>query len=194
MVQIVGKLTWKRNQASKEKEKKIMMKMSGKYFCGNEISDYGQEHGFVDYATLVKAFDAVLNNDIISKTYDIGYWDQESGFNNDYSEEIEEIEEQIENLTDLITDETSEEEETKITEQIEDLEAKKEEYEEAQDYYPEIFQYYIVSDSGAEILKECNEIVFYNDALDMYVWGVTHWGTAWSHVLTDIPCNCGYEE
>lgn len=48
-----------------------MMKMSGKYFCGNEISDYGQEHGFVDYATLAKAFDAVLNNDIISKTCDI---------------------------------------------------------------------------------------------------------------------------
>ena len=30
------------------------------YFYGNKISDYGLEHGYVDYATLSKAFDAVL--------------------------------------------------------------------------------------------------------------------------------------
>ena len=34
----------------------------GKYFYGNEISEYGQEHGYVDYATLAKAFDAVLGS------------------------------------------------------------------------------------------------------------------------------------
>ena len=27
----------------------------GKYFCGNEISKYGREHGYVDYATLAKS-------------------------------------------------------------------------------------------------------------------------------------------
>lgn len=58
----------------------------------------------------------------------------------------------------------------------------------------EIFQYYIVSDSGAEILKSVNEIVFYNVALDMYVWGVTHYGTAWSYVLTDVKIELGKEE
>ena len=124
------------------------MKVTGKYFYGNEISEYGQENGYVDYATLAKAFDAVLNNDIISNTYDIGYWECVSG--NDYDEET--------------------------------------------DCYAEIFQYYIVSDQGAEILQECNEIVYYNEKLDMYVWGVTHYGTAWSYVLTDIKCNCGYDE
>ena len=37
-------------------------KLSGTYFCGNEASDYAKENGFLDYATLAKAFDAVLNN------------------------------------------------------------------------------------------------------------------------------------
>ena len=124
------------------------MKVSGKWFYGNEISEYGQENGYVDYSTLAKAFDAVLNNDIISNTYDIGYWECVSG--NDYEEETDE--------------------------------------------YAEIFQYYIVSDHGAEILQEAGEIVYYNEKLDMYVWGVTHYGTAWSNVLTDIKCNVGYDE
>lgn len=123
------------------------MKLTGKYFYGNEISEYGQEHGYLDYATLAKAFDGVLNNDIISKTSDIGYWDCVSG--NEYDEET--------------------------------------------DTYADIYQYYIVSDNGAEILQEIGEIVYYNETLDMYVWGVTHYGTAWAYVLTDVRCNVGYE-
>lgn len=54
------------------------------------------------------------------------------------------------------------------------------------DYY-EIYQYYIISDGGARILKDLtDELVFYHEELDMYLWGITHFGTAWSHVLTDI--------
>lgn len=124
------------------------MKLYGSYFCGNKISDYGIENGFLDYATLAKAFDAVLNNDIMAMTADIGYWDIVSGFQ---------------------ADEDGEE----------------------SDYFPEVFQYYIVSDSGAEILREIGEVLFYNDTLDMYIWGVTHYGTNWSYVLTNVPCNCG---
>lgn len=124
------------------------MKLYGDYFYGNQISEYGREHGFLDYATLAKAFDAVLNNDIMEKTADIGYWDIVSGF-------------------------------------------RAEEDGEENDYFPEVYQYYIVSDSGAEILQEIGEVLFYNDTLDMYVWGVTHYGTNWAYVLTDVPCNCG---
>ena len=141
------------------------MFVHGKYFYGNEISEYGQQNGYVDYGTLAKAFDAVLNNDIIQKTYDIGYWEQESGMI-DNSEEIEELQEKIEEL----------------------------EEEQENSYNEECYQYYIVSDNGAEILKEINEIVFYNEELDMYVWGVTHCGTAWSYVLTNIKCNVPYED
>ena len=117
--------------------------MFKKYFYGNEISEYGRKNGFVDYRTLAKSFDAVLNNDIINKTSDIGYWDVING--SEYNEET--------------------------------------------DSYADIFQYYIISAQGAEILqRETEEIVFYNEELDMYVWGVTHFGTAWDYVLTDIEC------
>lgn len=163
------------------------MFVHGKYFYGNEVSEYGQEHGYVDYRTLAKAFDAVMNNDIIQKTIDIGYWEQESGFV-DHSEEIEELQEAIEEL--MLDNENDEH-----TEEIDELQEKINELEEEQEnaYNAEIYQYYIVDGNGAEILKEAGEIVFYNDALDMYVWGVTHWGTSWDYVLTDIKCNVPYD-
>lgn len=53
--------------------------------------------------------------------------------------------------------------------------------------YLEVYQYYIISDGGARLLKQCtDELVFYNEKLDIYVWGVTHFGTSWDYVLTDI--------
>lgn len=164
------------------------MVVHGKYFYGNEISEYGQELGYVDYGTLAKAFDAVLNNEIIQKTYEIGYWEQESGMI-DNSDEIEELNEQI---SELMLDNENDEH----TEEIEELQAKIDELEEEQEnsYNEDIYQYYIVSDNGAKILEEINEIVFYNEELDMYVWGVTHYGTAWSYVLTNIKCNVPYED
>lgn len=131
---------------------KKQLKLAGKYFCGNEISNYGKEHGFLDYDTFSRAFDHVLNNSIFKLGQDIGYgWELVNGLDFDYEEE-EIIEE------------------------------------------PEVFQWYIVSDSGAQIIQDyTNEILYYHDELDIYLWGVTHWGTGWDYVLTDIPCNCGYD-
>lgn len=164
----------------------------GEYFCGNKISDYGLENGHVDYGTLSKAFDAVLNNEIMTKTFDIGYWDQVSGFV-DNSEEIEALREEAERI-----DETagmlSEEQEEAANSRLDEINERIEELEAEQDEQPEVFQWYIVSDPGAEILKEAGEIVYYNEALDMYLWGVTHYGTSWDYVLTDIPCNTGKVE
>lgn len=58
----------------------------------------------------------------------------------------------------------------------------------SEDYQdPEVFQEFIVSSQGAEILQDAGEIVYYSERLDLYIWGVAHWGTAWDHVLTDIP-------
>ena len=172
-------------------------KLAGTWFCGNEASDYAKEKGYLDYATLAKAFDAVLNNDIIKNTCDIGYWDIENGSEEYYEdnngnrytydekeEKVEELEAKIEELEEIETEEA----EAQIEEIREDIEALED------THYDEIFQYYIISDNGAEILKNwTNEIVFYNEVLDMYVWGVTHCGTAWSYVLTDIKLNCGDE-
>lgn len=157
------------------------------YFYGNRISDYGLENGYVDYRTLAKAFDGILNNNIMEKTYDIGYWEMESGMV-DYSDEIEELNNEIGSIQfDIDIEEYENEEElAEMKSKIEELENKVEELENEQNYSNEIFQYYIVDDNGARILSECNEIVFYNEELDMYVWGVTHWGTSWDYVLTDI--------
>ena len=125
-------------------------KIAGKYFCGNEISAYGQEHGFLDYATFAKAFDAVLNNNIFGMGWNIGNgWEPVNGS--------------------MYDEETDEEQ--------------------------EVFQWFIVSDSGAQMIQDyTDEILYYHEELDIYLWGVTHWGTSWDYVLMDIPCNCGYEE
>ena len=50
-----------------------------------------------------------------------------------------------------------------------------------------IFQDYIISEMGATILYELtDEIVFYNEKLDLYVWAIDHFGTSWDYVLTDV--------
>lgn len=46
---------------------------------------------------------------------------------------------------------------------------------------------YIISRRGYVFLKEyTDELVFYNENLDLYIWAVTHWGTSWEYVLTDV--------
>lgn len=172
-------------------------KLYGTTFCGNEASDYAKENGYLDYATFSKAFDAVLNNSIMENTCEVGFWEQENGII-DNSEEIDALKEEItdiENRLEFLTDEEIEEaqmlqeEIDSIQEQIEEL---KEEQE--QSYNQDIFQYFIVSDQGAEMIKQYTEDpLFYNETLDMYVWGITHYGTAWSYVLTDVNLNCKEE-
>ena len=152
-----------------------------KYYYGNAVSEYGLEKERVDYATLAKCFNAVLNNDIMSLTYDIGYWEQVSGII-DNSEEIEELEEKRDELEEENENNPSqiiENEINEINEQIEELE--NEQYND-----PEVFQWFIVDDCGAKLLQDISEIVYYNEKLDMYLWGVTHCGTSWNYVLTSI--------
>lgn len=160
---------------------KKKMKKEQKYYYGNPISDYGMEHGYVDYATLAKCFDSVLNNDIMSLTYDIGSWEQVSG-TIDNSEEIDELEEKRDELEEQNKDNPSqilENEINGINDQIEELERE-------QNDEIEVFQWFIVDDWGARLLQDINEIVYYNEKLDMYLWGVAHYGTSWDYVLTSI--------
>ena len=65
-----------------------------------------------------------------------------------------------------------------------------EDYDEETEEYTEVFQWYIVPKWAVdEILKDAGEIVYYCEELDIYLWGVTHWGTSWDYVLTNIPLN-----
>lgn len=161
--------------------KKKMKKEKKYYYYGNPISEYGLENGRVDYATLAKAFDAVLNNDIMNLTYDIGSWEQVSGII-DNTDQIEELEEKIDELEEENENNPSqiiENEVNKINEQIEELENE-------QNDDQEVFQWFIVDDWGARLLQDIDEVVYYNEKLDMYLWGVTHYGTSWDYVLTSI--------
>ena len=50
-----------------------------------------------------------------------------------------------------------------------------------------VLQDFIISRYGFEMLKEyTNELVFYNEELNVYIWAVTHWGTGWAYELTDV--------
>ena len=185
-----------------------MFNIYADYFFGNKISDYGIENKRVDYGTLAKAFDAVLNNDFMNNMYAAGYeWEMVSGMV-DNSERIEELETDIEELRgdaeelrgraydlsdagDISGCDELENKANDILDRVRELEEEKEELEREQDELPEVFQWYIVSDAGARILEECNEILYYCEPLDVYLWGVTHYGTAWSYVLTNIPCMTG---
>lgn len=157
-----------------------------RYFYGNEVSSYGVEHGKVDYRCFSEAFDAVLNNELMQTLEGAGYYfEMVSGFV-DNSEEIDALTEKIDALEEL--DELTEEQDAELDELREELE----ELEEENGDIPEgdIFQYFVVSSTEwvLDLLKENNEIVFYNEELDLTIWGVTHWGTSWDYVLTDIDC------
>ena len=123
---------------------------------GNDISSYGKQNDRLDYATLSKLVGNMILNNYV---FNAGYpedWELENGF-----------------------DFWAYDEEGNEVEPYSDEEYDRE--------YVEIYQFYIISDRGAEILKEyTNEIVYYNKELDMYLWGITHFGTSWDYVLTDL--------
>ena len=54
-------------------------------------------------------------------------------------------------------------------------------------YANDIFQWYIIDNGTADRLKRStDELIFYSEALDVYVLGVTHWGTGWDYVGTEF--------
>ena len=49
------------------------------------------------------------------------------------------------------------------------------------------YQSFLISESDAEYLRDhTDEIVHYSPLLELYVWSVTHWGTAWNGVYLDF--------
>ncbi len=58
------------------------------------------------------------------------------------------------------------------------------EYEgEVNEEYAEIYQYFIITEDGAEYLSRfTDDLVLYSGKLDMYLWCIEFWGTPWSGV------------
>lgn len=56
-------------------------------------------------------------------------------------------------------------------------------YDEENDLFVDVYQYFIIGAYDAERLEEyTNELVYYCEDLDLYVLGVTHFGTPWNGV------------
>ena len=190
--------------------------MEKKYFYGNPVSEYGMAYGRVDYACLARAFDAVLNNEIVRATQDMGYEWEPVGASEEYYEDrsgdvytyeeaqdrIAELEEErdaaqealdeAQDMLDKAVGEDADQDDIDAAHnEVEDCEARLDEIQDDLDrledaHYYDVYQWYIVSDNAVQLLQEAHEIVYYNEDLDMYVWGVTHWGTSWDYVLTSI--------
>ena len=153
-----------------------------------EVSEYGIKNNRVDLAALGYAVGGILNLNIVRMTASagLGEWEVRNGSlyyhcdceGNWYSDQ--KAQERIDELESLI-DEADEDQEENILAWKEDIK-RLEECEER-----DIYQCFIVSYSGARILMEdTDEIVLYNEKLDMYVWCVTVFGTPWEDVLTNI--------
>ena len=169
----------------------------GEYFYGEKISDYGIKSGYVDYRCFTKNLNMVLNNDIMTTLENNGYYFEPVNYP-DFSDEINELQDKINDLLSKIDElhknnTPSENEIDNIYAEIDELQENINDYENYN--YPEIFQYFIVDDNAAEIIKDyTNDPLFYCESLDVYIYGITHFGTSWDYVLTDIPCNVPYNK
>jgi hypothetical protein len=147
----------------------VLLMENKKYFYGNEISNYGVQHNRVDYMTLANSFDAVLCNDITKLFY--------STINKEFIEP-EIVNGELYYYENENGDILSQEEYEQLNYEEQD------QYDEIQN---DIYQYFIIDNAGYRILTALtNEIVFYIESLDLAIWGVTHFGTSWDYVLTDI--------
>lgn len=156
------------------------------YFHGSEVSKYGIEQGFVDYNALRGAVRCcIMNNFIMEETSKLGlFWDTLSGYSYFDSDgekyTYDEAQERISELKEMLENDP---ENTFALQWEEDIELLEEE-----DIRDDILQYYIVTEAGAEFLmKYTNDFIFYNEELDIYLWGITHFGSSWEIELTNIP-------
>ena len=58
-------------------------------------------------------------------------------------------------------------------------------YEYFYDTLESVYQFYMVSDRDARFLIEAGELVIYSEDLNINLWCITHFGTAWSYVYSN---------
>ena len=82
-----------------------------------------------------------------------------------------------------IDESTDESEKAKLTEELDDIE-RASIYDLATD---NIYQTYAITQYGAEYLvNHTAELVSYSEKLDLHLWHICHFGTAWSGVYVDV--------
>lgn len=55
------------------------------------------------------------------------------------------------------------------------------------DIYDDVYQYYIIDDCDVELFENLKYPIYHCEILDLYIVGITHWGTSWDYILTDVP-------
>lgn len=61
--------------------------------------------------------------------------------------------------------------------------------------YLDIYQYYLINeDTARRLIEDTNEIIYYHNELDIYILGISHFGTSWDYVLTDIKLEKAYQD
>lgn len=132
------------------------MKLYGNKVFGETVSSYGLEHGYLDYHTLSKIVGDCILNNSLRAETYPEDWEIVSGQD---SYGLDEDGNECEVYDDNCVDVV----------------------------YYDVYQDYIITEYGYKILSEyTDEIVYYNNQLDIYLWGITHFGTSWDYVLTDI--------
>lgn len=128
----------------------------GNKVYGVEVSSYGLKNGYLDYQSLANILGACILNNTIRSSTYSEDW--ELIYGEDYCGMTEDGDPCSMYDDDCVTMEPV-----------------------------EIYQDYIISVFGADFLgRYTDEIVYYSEELDIYIWGVTHYGTSWDHVLTNI--------
>ena len=126
-------------------------------------SDYAKENGYIDYGAIAKAIKQetgglLLANTLVPMLLEDGFEEVYSGsWDRYFNEEGDEI-----TFEEACEDDNSTQE------------------------YIEVYQWFLINETAAEILREFDEFVVYLDDCDIFAWGVQHYGTSWDYVLTDV--------
>ena len=137
-------------------EKNMFKVYGGNTVCGETVSGYGLSKGYLDYRALANIVGNLILNNDVWTATEPEDWELVSG-EDCYGIDIDG------NECDPHSDECY------------DI-----------GYY-DAYQHYIISESGYNFLKEyTDEIVYYNNELNIYLWAITHYGTSWDYVLTNI--------
>ena len=157
---------------------------------GQDLNEEEIKTQTISYLTLANSFQNIMCNNIINDEY--------------FQEELtSELYSHYENITkEYTTEELFEEcechgiidDDTTLADFKENEEENKRELIEEYARNYEAFQFYIVDDGARKWIEAfTDDLVVYNQTLELDIWCITHWGTSWSIVPTDRTIQEAFE-